>query len=429
MFGQIVRLLWNNRKHNLWIMVEMIVISVVCWMVMDPIFVLNYNRLLPDGYESDGLYRLQLMQNREDTTSIPREDYERIMQKLRSHPLVDAATCVLRGAYPSSPGNNTNVLQYDTLQMETTYIPFFRHSQFFRTWRFRSAVDGTWETLENLEVPDDGAILTADLDAMMPHGETLLGKRVWHGGFDNDTVEWRVVGLMQPIKMRNGMLPYAVRLEPWKGEMPEWAFYGMRIFVRAKDDVSEARFMEEFLTWADENLQSGSLIMRDLLPFHAVQAASDLGEGVTNELRSKYILAVFFLFNLLLAVSGTFWLNTRTRTEEMGIRLSYGASPGNIRRMLLGEATVLVSEAVLIGCFLYFHYAYVEGLYEYGNLFEWDKSMATNRSIYLISRFEAHFLIVSLLVYLVMLVATWLGVYLPARSISHISPVEALKGD
>ena len=51
MFGQIIRYLWNCRRHNLWIMIELIVITIVSWMVIDPLFVLNYNRGIPDGYE------------------------------------------------------------------------------------------------------------------------------------------------------------------------------------------------------------------------------------------------------------------------------------------------------------------------------------------------------------------------------------------
>ena len=60
MLRHIFRNLWNTRKRNGWIMLELIVIAVVCWMVVDPLFVIYYNRSIPDGYESEGLYRLQL---------------------------------------------------------------------------------------------------------------------------------------------------------------------------------------------------------------------------------------------------------------------------------------------------------------------------------------------------------------------------------
>lgn len=402
-------------------------ITLVSWMVIDPLFVLNYNRSIPDGYEADGLYRLQLMRNPEDTVGNPADDYRLIMQKMRALPFVDAATCVLRGAYPSSPGMNANNIVKDGVAITTTYIPFLRNSGFFRTWRFRSASDGKWETLENLEIPDDGIILSEDAAAALPGGKDIVGKTVREAY--GDSLSYRVVALMQPFKMRNGMQPCAVRLIPFAGEIPEWGFNGMRIFVRAKEGISEVRFMEEFLQWADANLMQGSLVFKDFLPFHEIQAASDLEKGVTNEIRSKYILAIFFLFNLLLAVSGTFWMNTCARREEIGICLSYGASPVSIQWRLLGEGMVLTTIAVFLGCFIYFQWAYLEGLYTFGDLFSYEKKLVVSSDSYLPGHFGLHFAVVSLLVYGLMALVTCLGVYVPARNISTISPVEALKDE
>jgi len=408
-------------------MMELVVIAIVSWMVIDPLFVLNYNRSMPDGYDADGLYRLQLMRNSEDTVSDPADDYRLIMQKLRNIPSVDAATCMLHGVYPSSPSMSANNIVEDTVAITTAYLSFFRGSDFFRTWHFRSASDGTWETLENLEVPDNGIILSEDAAAALPGGRNIVGKTVRESY--GDSLSYRVVALMQPFKMRNGMQPCAVRLIPFVGEIPPWGYDGIRIFIRAKEGISEERFMEEFLQWADANLVRGSLVFKDFLPFHEIQAASDLEKGVTNEIRSKYILAIFFLFNLLLAVSGTFWMNTSARHEEIGIRLSYGASPGKIRLMLLGEGMVLTTVAVLLGCFVYFQWAHFESLYAFGDLFSYERKLVMASDSYLPGHFGLHFMVVSLLVYLLMALVTCLGIYVPAYSISTISPVRALKDE
>lgn len=423
MLQQIIKLLWNNRRQNLWIMLELIVIAIVSWAVLDPIFVLKYNQSLPNGYDADGLYRLEVTRNEIDTVSVPSEDFVHIMSSLRHYKDIESATCVIAGAYPSSPGNNMNEVFRDTIKVRTTYIPFFSDSGFFQTWRFRSAKDGTWETLENLDMPKNSVILTEDAAELLSGGEDLTGQSIYSV---YDSSEIRVMGVMQPIKMRNSMQPYLVRLVSFgdESQMPEWAYnHSMRIFIRIKSNVSEGRFIEEFMSWVDDNLSSGSLVFSKLTPFREVQKESDLREGVTNEIRMKYGLAYFFMINLLLAVSGTFWLHTRTRREEMGIRLSYGASPAGIRRMLTGEAFVLTTVATIIGCFLYFQWVYYEGFYVMKD------NVPGNDALYLTNHFWAHFCIVSLIVYVVMLVVTWLGVYLPAYNISKVSPVEALKDE
>ena len=423
MLRHIINLLWSSRRRNLWIMLELIVIAIVSWVIIDPLFVLKYNQSIPNGYEAEGLYRLELTRNSADTVSVPMDDYRRIMNGLRNHRDVESATCGLAGAYPSSPGNNMNQLFKDTTKVVTTFIPFFSNSGFFRTWRFRSATDGTWEALENLNHPKGSVILTEDAALLLSGGENLVGQSVYSV---RDTTEFPVVGVMQPIKMRNSMQPYLVRLVSIGNEeqMPEQVLNSsLCIFFRTKAHVTEARFMEEFMPWVDDNLLSGSLIFSKLAPFWQVQNESDLSEGVTNEIQMKYVLAYFFMINLLLAVCGTFWLHTRTRREEIGVRFSYGASSGGICRMLIGEAFVLTTVAVIIGCFIYLQWGYYDGFYVIKG------PIPSNDSLYLPNHFIAHFCIVSFIVYVVMIVVTWLGVYIPARSISKISPVEALRDE
>ena len=69
------------------------------------------------------------------------------------------------------------------------------------------------------------------------------------------------------------------------------------------------------------------------------------------------ILTIFFLFNLCLGVVGTFWFQTRSRVEEMGVLLTFGSTKKNIRSMLLGEGFVLSTLAVATGCILYLQIA------------------------------------------------------------------------
>lgn len=100
-----------------------------------------------------------------------------------------------------------------------------------------------------------------------------------------------------------------------------------------------------------------------------------------------------------------------------------------IQWMLLGEGMVLTTIAVLLGCFIYFQWAYMEGLYTFGDLFSYDRTLVVASASYLSGRFGLHFAVVSLLVYGLMALVTCLGVYVPARNISTISPVEALKNE
>ena len=144
--------------------------------------------------------------------------------------------------------------------------------------------------------------------------------------------------------------------------------------------------------------------------------------GTTTLYQRNVAMAVFFLVNLCLGVAGTFWVQTRTRREEVGVMLSYGATPGSIVRFLLGEGLVLTTVSTLVGCFLYLQYALSEGLAK------GQTGMETTGS-YWVQNFGQHFVIVSFIVYLVLLAVVLVGIYIPARRISSIPPTEALRDE
>ncbi len=94
--------------------------------------------------------------------------------------------------------------------------------------------------------------------------------------------------------------------------------------IRLQPDVSEQRFLHDFRTWAYSNLKAGNLYIREVSTYKEQLDYLEYGSGVTNKYRMNIILAVFFLINLALGVTGAFWLQTRSRREEVGIMLSYG---------------------------------------------------------------------------------------------------------
>ena len=63
--------IWNQRRQNLWIFIELLIAGFFLWMVIDPIYVLTANRLIPQGGDTRGMYVLNLM-TRASASTIPR---------------------------------------------------------------------------------------------------------------------------------------------------------------------------------------------------------------------------------------------------------------------------------------------------------------------------------------------------------------------
>lgn len=417
----ILKTIWNNRRNNILVLLELIVIAIVSWAVIDPIFVLKYNQSIPDGFDAEGLYELELETVPDTTSTTLVEDFYRLMKKLRNHNEIESATYIPSGVYPCSTSDNRNNLSYkDSTQIRVSFMYFFPNNDTFKTWRFRSAKDGTWETLENLQLNANSNILTSDIASVLSPDQDLTGKYI----YTEDSTALHIAGLMQPVKMKNSIQPYFLRLVPIYKQIPEASIpYFIHIFFRTKPGISEDAFMNRFPDWANDNLISGNLFAKNVIPFHKIRSNSDLNTGAESEIKIKYGLAYFFMINLLLAISGTFWWRTRSRKEEIGIHMAYGASSSQIRLLLIGEAFLLVTIAVIIGCSIYLQWILYDGLYTFNN------GAPTDGFKYVSNQFLPHFLIVSGIVYVIMLVVTWLGVYIPAYNASRIPIVNALKDE
>lgn len=144
--------------------------------------------------------------------------------------------------------------------------------------------------------------------------------------------------------------------------------------------------------------------------------------GAIGQLRLSYVLAGFFLINLILGVIGTFWLQTRKRIPEMGIRRAFGAARGSLITMLVKENLLLATGGCLLGFLIYWQYAFHNGLAN-GDETNLEQNVVDNW----IGSFGEHFLIVSLIVYGVIAVCVIVGTLIPAMAVSRVQIVDAIR--
>ena len=50
MFKLIWKNLWARRRKNGWLLAELILVSIISWVVLDPVIVVTHDRNIPLGY-------------------------------------------------------------------------------------------------------------------------------------------------------------------------------------------------------------------------------------------------------------------------------------------------------------------------------------------------------------------------------------------
>lgn len=431
MWKLILKNLWSRRRRNGWLLAELILVAILSWYIFDPVMVVTYERHLPLGYDADRLCMVSVTMfpqeasgyepQAADSASLV-QAYLNLVDRVRRHPDVEQATPVLSFVYPGAMGIGTSsfIAEGDSVAHTALFIEFLPHTHFFETYGFQSG-KGSMSAAQLSDLDNgDYYIMTEDLLEGMFRTHIYRNQRCWKVN-GTDTCYTAVKGTVKSCKYLSDKRPVPIVFMPLQNPDIRSSLDNMRIVVRLKEGVRMERFLHDFRPWMLRQLRIGNLYARELQSYDEINAAREFSDSTVLYRRSLSI-ALFFLVNLCLGVIGTFWMQTRTRREEVGVMLSYGATPHRIRLLLLGEGTALTTLATFIGCFIYLQYAFSEGLNTGSSLME-----AVTPSW--VDNFGLHFFLVSLMVYVILLLVVWIGIYIPARRISSISPTEALRDE
>ena len=178
-------------------------------------------------------------------------------------------------------------------------------------------------------------------------------------------------------------------------------FWGGEVVVRSDLNVGSV---------AATIRHEGHAVDRDL-PVTGVVSMSDLIDTSVAQLRFRtWLLGSFATMALVLAAAGIFGVisySVSRRTHEMGIRITLGASPANVMRLILTESARLV----LIGLAVGIPVSLVLGRFLSSLVFRIHAADPTT------------FIVVALLLFTVAILAA----YIPARRATRVDPMIALR--
>ena len=407
--------IWARKKRSGWLLAELVAVAIILCHLMDPLIVQTYVNSLPDGYDPENLYRVAIKEYepvsiRFDKDAAEDEVREKnmwyICDRVARYPGVESATFQVGNTTPGSLSYSVSAVWWtDSLKVSVFCIGFVPKSDYFTTFRYQTVAGASPQQLDRMELKGREHILT---ETYMPDGpifgrtlKDLLG-----------IAEEPVVATLLPIKINMNIPPQQVQFEKRNARDAQ------AVVFRLRDDIDPDKFLADFREWADKELQQGNYYVSRVDPYQNFVKYSTT--YVEQDCLQKMILASFFLFCIFFGVSGTFWMQTRSRCEEIGILKSFGATSGRILRLFLFEGLGLVTVAVLLGCVIYLQYALKSGLYMPQNL------CCSPYVHYWFESFKEHFLIVSGVVWLLMMLIVSFGIYVPMRGISRIAPTEAL---
>lgn len=416
MIKQLFKIIFRQRKINLFIWAELFLVFIFIWYIVDYMGCALLTSRQDMGFDTEHTYRIELAEQSEDsdnylstdkTTTIG-EDLLRMVERIRRYPDIQAVSVSI-GAQPYASVSFSNKQVYKQIYAnDSTGI---RAQEFKVSPSFFEVFDiAIGDNKDLLSVFSSSSILLTRQTAekLFPSTDDALQAMI---GIGKERVEKRVVGILTDRRATEYQQPhpcYYTILSDAEiaNTLTSATLPNIELCVRVKpqaDNSFAARFMNEM----GDKLVEGNIYPTDVLSSKALRKSAV--SPVVSDINAYLILFVFFLANIFLGVSGTFWHRTRHRRSEIGLRMALGASRREIFKMLISEGILLLVLAAVPAMIICFNLGWMEVVNVYWYSFN------GLRFILGIS--------VTLLILSGMIIC---GIVRPARVSMQIEPAEAL---
>ena len=442
----ILKNFWAHRRQNGFVFVEIALIAVLSFYLLDHIVVWTYGNYFCHAageFEKEHLLIGQTARTTPITAEALQTEAEAYSDTARLKPFEREALQVMASLYAFRDevralpevqsvcltrefvGDGYSRWNYhpvapeaDTTKTCSAYTEFFTLNQCYFETLGMTAVEGS-PTLETLsaECPQDGVIITRSLAVQLFGTAEAVGRRLIKvQGTDDNGVEitshHTVFGVVEDVKPAPHERHHYIAFSPIVslGDNTPW------MLIRLKPEADAGEFIAKYKGKAN----NGTYALAWLHTYNDYQAkdVSISDQYVIITLLST--LGLLFALNVVLGTLGTFWLQIRKRTEDIGIMRSFGAKRRHLFWMIWGEGALLTLLACIVGQLIWLQFAVNIGLAD------GSARAVSLRETDWVSTFWLHFLIVCAIQYLLLLAIVTLGMVVPTLIAMYKRPVEAL---
>lgn len=402
----------NEWRSNLWLVTELLLVSVVMWYIVDYMYVKTkvYNE--PRGFDISHCYLIQMGRLTDkspdfianQTEKQKAEDVMNLVERLRQRPDIEAVG-LGQNSFPYNGSNSGAQVNYDTLQSPGWTIRRYITPDFLRVFRYRGTRGETPEQLA--EMLGQKNFLASDNLFEKRYGQKLtplVGKQFYL--FGDTTETYTLAASLQTVRYSD--YQQASNSFSMVKLLPENRYdISLELCVRVKKD-QDKDFIARLKGDSEKLYRVGNVFISDVRSFADIRR--NFQQSQTNAFRNYIFGMGFLLLNIFLGLLGTFWFRTQQRRGEIALMKSMGGTDRNVFTRQLTEGILLLVIATIPAIFIDWNLANAElNAWMDGSTFGWIRFIAT-------------VLITFMLIALMIII----GIWIPARKSMKVQPAEAL---
>lgn len=459
MITKLFHQLWNERKQNAWLFLELIVASLFLWFALDPLYTLICRRYIPSGFDASDTYMVEIAQYRPGETkykvdpelfnnSAVRECCTQAINIIRSMPEVEYHTTADPGSMVNSYSTSSTTFTTDSIDYTLMQKSFEEVEEYLKSrklvsiiyWRYILTEGSNYPATFGIRDIHTGDYLKNDI-AQYPNGVFISESAAMQlfGTTDAKGKEFRyvykdkllrVAGVFKDIQMVQYDEPSPLMIMSIEAidDMYANSHNGTTVFlhIRLKKGVDKDEFEKRFREEIMPKLEIGNVYCSNITSHDNIRKKYSRRFGIDNMYRLYVGLSSFALFCAFLGLLSSFWIRTAERRADIGIMRSVGASRSKIVSQFAGEALLLATLAFIVAMPFVMHYLHVEGFADpIKDLFLINKE--SSNPAYLHNQPLTHFVTVTIVGYLFMAIVAVVGAVIPAWRATRIEPADAMR--
>lgn len=418
MFKHILKLIKVQGEGNAWVFTELLIVFILLWWSVDMFLMQGVVALQPEGFSVENVCKVTLAARPATSPAYVRyeegsdemvKNYLRVIERLRTHPDVEAVTYCQPHSVPYNYANNSRMYWNDTISAANGLV-YDVTPDYFRVFDIRTADGGSPEQLAAALA--DGWVVSRTLEEKLVGKGSLQGKRLALNKGDSTT--YRVNGISAPVKKQGFDLlrPVAFML---LAEKDIYAFNEhdlalMQICFRLRPGIKgSSDYAASFKKEMKQSLTAGNFWLADVQYFPDIRRRFLENSMEVNMHRMSVAVNVFLLVNVFLAVIGAFWFRVNRRRGELGLRMAVGSTRRDIRLLVSGEGLLILTITAIPALLVCLNLAHADFL---------------NTEVMKVT--FGRLLVDSLLTWGILAGIIMLATWYPSRKASRLEPVEAL---
>lgn len=350
MFQHIITIIRNERRNNLFLIIELMLVLGVLWYIADSLYITAKTYFMPTGFDTEHTYLIKLGEISpnsdlylERSGAEKMADFRNIYERITNAPMVEASA-LSWNATPHCGSNSFKGLMLDTIIVKSVLDRLITPS-FLDVFGYTSPFLSRREMKERLT---SGDLLVSQSVAKKLAGEgqesSIVGKQVYYTFDEERGTPLTIGGIIGNVRYDHFSRYdrfFASDITPLINSDEAYGSIlhtELSVRIRPEEDYDlPRRFREAMQT----QLRLGNIYLESITPLSEIRTLFQ--KDSWREVKNQSILAAFLLLNIILGVTGVFWFRTQQRRQEIGLRLSLGDTPIGILSKYYLEGLLLLT--------------------------------------------------------------------------------------